>query len=234
MGKLAELAGLIAGARMVDLSHVLEEDIPIFAGHSRFYKMLWNSPQKGDKATNYQFIMNEHNGTHVDAPCHFIPGAATIDQVSPLRYCGPCAVLDVEAVGEGGVVEPEHILEWEKTHGELAKGEVALFNYGWAKRWKKMPDHLPFVTKWPGIGLAAAELLCRRGVTLVGSDTLGIDSTGTTGNPAHNTFLGNGVVIAENLNNLPELPPRGAYFLCLPLSIGGGTGSPVRPIALIP
>ncbi|MDR3077278.1 MAG: cyclase family protein [Planctomycetota bacterium] len=233
MEALSQFAELMAKARLVELSHHLEEGIPIWPTHSRFFKMVWHSPEKGDDSLNYQFVMNEHNGTHVDSLAHFFPkGGVSIDKMPPETFSGPCAVINVESVGKGGTAEPGHILDWEKENGRIAKGDVVVLNYGWHRLWKLMPDHLPFITDFPGLSEKGAELLRDRGAKLVGCDPMAVDALKNSGQPAHHVLLGSGVAIVENLANLDQLPPR-CYFLCLPLRIRGGSGSPVRPVALV-
>ena len=233
MQPATQLAHLMNAARIVELGHVLEEGIPVWPTHSRFYKMLWHSPTKGDSSTNHQIILNEHNGTHVDATFHYdAANGKTIDVIPATTFFGPCCVMHMESLGKGGVVEPEHILEWEKQNGPVADGDIVIMNYGWHKLWKLMPDHLPFITDYPGLGGPAAELLRDRGVKMVCCDTLAVDAQRNPHDPAHHALLYHGVAVMENLNNLGELPAR-CYLLCLPLRIKGGSGSPVRPLGLV-
>ncbi|MCC8190382.1 MAG: cyclase family protein, partial [Planctomycetes bacterium] len=63
MTTLETLSALFRDARIVELGHVLEEGIPVWPTHSRFYKMAWHCPPKGDPTTNFQLIFNDHNGT---------------------------------------------------------------------------------------------------------------------------------------------------------------------------
>ena len=90
-----------------------------------------------------------------------------------------------------------------------------------------------FLEDWPGLSGEAAEYLVGKNVSLVGCDTLAIDATVSTKNPAHYALLGKEVYIVENLNNLDRLPPF-CHFLALPLKIRDGSGSPVRAVALVP
>jgi kynurenine formamidase len=86
----------------------------------------------------------------------------------------------------------------------------------------------------PGLSEAAAKLLVERGVKLVGGDTPTIDSDANPTEPAHRVLLPKNILVLENAKNLGELPPRGAYFIGLPLKIKDGTGCPVRAIAFVP
>jgi kynurenine formamidase len=108
-----------------------------------------------------------------------------------------------------------------------------LIRYGWDRRWAAGPEGRRFLEDWPGLSGEAAEYLVGKGVSLVGCDTLAIDATVSTENPAHYTLLGAEVYIVENLKNLERLPPF-CLFLALPLKIEGGSGSPVRAVALVP
>lgn len=233
MPALAQLADLMRRAKIVELGHVLEEGIPIWPTHARFFKMPWHSPANGDGSTNFQIILGEHNGTHVDATLHYdLKNGRSIDAMPIETYFGPACVMHLESLGKGGVVEPEHVLAWEKENGPIVRGDIVILNYGWYKLWKRMPDHLPFITDYPGLGGEAAALLRDRGVKMIGCDTLSVDAQRNADDPAHHALLYHDVSVMENLNNLGELPPR-CYFLSLPLRFKGGSGSPVRPLGLV-
>ena len=68
---------------------------------------------------------------------------------------------------------------------------------------------------------------------MVGCDTLAVDAFGSEEHPAHYALLGNEVYIVENLKNLEVLPPW-SFFVAFPLKVKGGSGSPVRALALVP
>jgi hypothetical protein len=92
----------------------------------------------------------------------------------------------------------------------------------------------PYLKNNPGLSEGAAHLLAERGVKLVGGDTPTIDSDANPTEPAHRVLLPKHILVLENAKNLGELPPKGAYFIGLPLRIKDGTGCPVRAIALVP
>src|SRR5207247_3563933 len=104
-----QLLGALRRARLVDLSQALEEHMPNYPTHSKFYHNLWGSYWHGDRALTYQLVLNEHNGTHVDAPAHFISDAkpqahVTIEQVPLGRLMGRGARLDCRRFLEGDYV----------------------------------------------------------------------------------------------------------------------------------
>ncbi|MGD0015687.1 MAG: cyclase family protein, partial [Bryobacteraceae bacterium] len=72
---VSEIRGMLRQGRLIDLSQTLEEHIPNYPTHSKYFHNLWGSYWHGNRSLTYQITMNEHNGTHVDAPAHFISDA---------------------------------------------------------------------------------------------------------------------------------------------------------------
>jgi kynurenine formamidase len=233
MNKFKQLDDLLRGMELVELSHTLEEHIPIWPTHSKFLHTLWHSYWHGDEAIDFQLLINEHNGTHVDAPAHFMkegPAHLWINEMPIRTFFGPCVVLDLSFIGSQGVVEVEHVQAWEADNGNVEAGDIVIFNLGWAKYWKKRPDDKQYVTNWPGIGRTAADYLVSKGIQMAGVDTLAVDVFDSKENPAHHVFLGNKIPIVENLANLDQMSKRG-YFFALPLPIKDGSASPIRAVA---
>jgi kynurenine formamidase len=180
--------------------------------------------------------MSEHTGTHMDAPLHFVSEGAAhygTDEIPLDRLAGRAATIEATDLGSGDLLGVERIEAWEEEHGSIGAGDRVLIRYGWDRRWATGPEGRRFTEDWPGLSGKAAAYLVGKSVSLVGCDTLAIDATVSTENPAHYELLGNEVYIVENLNNLDRLPPF-CLFLALPLKIRGGSGSPVRAVALVP
>ncbi len=232
MDKWKQLSRQLDSFTVVELSHRLEEHIPIWPTHSKFLHTLWHSYWHGDEAIDYQLLINEHNGTHVDAPAHFMKEGDAhiwIDELSVQNFYGPCVVLDLSYIGAGGLVEEKHLREWEEAHGTIEEGDIVLLNLGWAKYWRNRPDDREYVQHWPGVGKSAAEYVANKKIKMIGVDTLAIDVYGSADNPAHHTLLGSKIPIVENLRNLDKMSLRG-FFMALPLLIKGGSASPIRAI----
>lgn len=236
MPNIATCLDALKQARVIDLSQRLEEHIPHFPAHSKFYHNLWSSYVYGDRSLTYQLLMNEHNGTHVDAPAHFISEAnpeahVTIDRVPVTRLIGRGVRLDCRRFREGEFVSSAFIMEWEEGHGRLEAGDIVCFNFGWDTRWDLRPHFAPYVTDWPGVSMDAARDLIEKRVAAIGVDTLSPDPPEAlrTG-PIHPLVLEKQVLIVENLCHLDELPDF-FLFLALPLKIREGSGSPVRAVA---
>jgi kynurenine formamidase len=223
-------------SEVVDLSHTLEEDIPAYPTHARFGKTLYESYEYGDAARHYGLTMGEHTGTHMDAPLHFIsdgPAHYGVDDIPLERLMVRAATIETMDLGAGDLLSAERIEAWEAKHGSIEAGDGVLVRYGWDRRWTNGPEGRRFLEDWPGLSGEAAEYLVGKRVSLVGCDTLAVDATVSVENPAHYALLGSEVYIVENLKDLDRLPPF-CLFLALPLKIKGGSGSPVRAVALVP
>ena len=125
---------------------------------------------------------------------------------------------------------------WEAEHGEIGEGMIVLFDLGWAEKWST--DHgvenQPYHGDNPGLSEEAAVYLAEKGVKLVGGDVPTVDVGSDHDEPAHRVLLPRGVLVLENAVNLDMVPPRGAFFVGLPLRIRDGTGYPVRAVAFVP
>ena len=235
---LTTLISSLRQARVVDLSQTLEEHMPNFPTHSKFFHTLWGSYWHGGRSLSYQLLMNEHNGTHVDAPAHFVTDAnpeahKTIEQIAPGHLIGRGVRLDCRGSREGDSISATFITEWEAQHGAIDAGDILLFNFGWSEHWGLRPDNHRYLDDWPGVSMEAAEYLVSKSVAALGVDSLSPDPPGAlASNPIHPRVLEKQVLIIENLARLDELPDF-FLFMALPLKIRQGSGSPIRAIALV-
>jgi kynurenine formamidase len=226
-------------AKMVDLSHAYEERMPNSPNHSKFFHNLWGSYRLGDRSLTYQLLMNEHSGTHVDAPAHFITDAkphahVTIDQVPLNRLVGRGVRIDCRNFREGDYVPQRFVATWEAEHDALREGDIVLFDFGWSAHWGLRPDNLRYIQDWPGISMETAEYLISKSIAAIGVDTLSPDPPEAHRRQLaiHPVVLERQVLIVENLTNLRQLPDF-FLFLAFPLKIRDGSGSPIRAVALV-
>jgi kynurenine formamidase len=191
------------------------------------------------------FCAAEHGGTHLDAPVHFGEGRATADRIPLERLVGPAVVIDVagEAAGDPDLLVGAALVErWEATHGRIDPGTIVLLRTGWGARWPDRarylgtarlgPEAIPDL-HFPGLDPAAARLLVERGADAVGIDTASIDRGQSTTFEAHQVLAAAEVPVFENVAHLDELPARGAFVVALPMKIRGGSGGPLRIVALL-
>jgi kynurenine formamidase len=190
----------------------------------------------------------EHTGTHFDAPVHWITGkdlpANACDTISPRQFVGPACVIDVAqdvAANADFLLTCDRILDWERNHGLIPAGAWVLLRTGWSRR----VDAEAFLNvaadgpHSPGFDPQASKMLAyERDVLGVGVETIGTDA-GQAGGfdppfPNHTIMHGAGKFGLASLCNLDQLPPTGAIVFAAPLKIIGGSGSPLRVIALAP
>jgi kynurenine formamidase len=230
------LPALLRVCRVVDLSQAMEVGMPSFPSQSRYFHELWNSYWHGETSVSYQIIMNEHSGTHVDAPGHSMgdghPHQTWIDAMPPDCLIGRCATIDVSGLPSDARFDVDALDAFEAAHGQLQQGDIVLFHTGWSAKWALRPNFQPYLRGWPSPTPALCRRLVERAVKAVGCDNMALDAGGSADFPAHVILLGAGIPILENLTNLDALPPL-CTFIALPLKIAGGSGSPVRPIALM-
>jgi kynurenine formamidase len=234
MNKIEQLNHLLLGMEIVDLSHTLEENMPVWPTHSKFMHHVWSSLALGDPASNYLILMNEHNGTHMDMPAHVIlDKTETIFNAETMptdHFMGPYKKIDCSNFEKNQLLEEQDIIAWEEENVVLMEGDIILIDFGWAKYWQLKPNDKAYLDNWPGIGVTAATYFARKKVKLVGVDTMAADIYGAKGSPAHHILLEQNICILENLNHLNQIKREG-FFIAQPLKIKDGSGSPIRPFA---
>ena len=227
--------------RVVDLSYAISDKLVAWPGDERVFEAKVNATIEKNGYFTRSFWMLEHYGTHLDAPAHFPPGKATVDQIPVKQLFGPAVVLDVRAEGAKDAdyqLPAARIEEWEKQHGRIREGSIVLLRTGWAARW---PDAQKYRNQdaqgrmhFPGISVEAAKLLIGRKVGGLGCDTLSIDYGASADFAVHHLTLGAGLYHLENLADLTALPEAGAFLVAAPIKLEGGSGGPVRVFALLP
>lgn len=214
-------------ARIIDLSHTLEEQMPAYPTHATFSHKLVEAYQP---SCHYKVTLSEHTGTHIDAPLHFIKGGKAIADMPISTFSGRALTIQATSLGPLGVLSKANIEAWEKENLPIQENDIVLIHFGWAAFWQSAPEKV--LRDWPGISKEAAEYFVEKKVKIVGTDALAIDVFGVKDNPAHYELLGNDVLIVENLTNLHLLPVE-LYFVGFPLKIKNGSGSPIRAVAFI-
>ena len=254
---LASLVAELAAGRIavIDLTQPLGPDTPVIG----LPEMFAASPGVSiDNISRYDangpawywntIRMGEHTGTHFDAPVHWITGRDlpnnTTDTIAPGSFIGPACVIDVTAevdANEDYLLDLARLERWEAAHRRVPRGAWVLLRTGWSRRqnasaFLNVRDDGPH---GPGFDQATSRLLAAdRDVLGVGVETIGTDA-GQAGRfdppfPNHSIMHGHGKFGLASLCNLHRLPPTGAVVIAAPLKLVGGSGSPVRAIALVP
>jgi kynurenine formamidase len=256
MSLLTELAQQLASGRIrvVDLTQPLGPDTPVIGLPPQFgaspgvsIQVISRFDDKGPAWYWNTISMGEHTGTHFDAPAHWITGKDlpnnACDSIPAGRFIGPACVIDVTQEvrqNEDFLLMPTDVEAWEQTHGRIPPKSWVLLRTGWsersnAKAFLNVREDGPHS---PGFHSSTSALLARdRDVLGVGVETVGTDA-GQAGTfdppfPNHGTMHGAGKFGLASLCNLDQLPPTGAIVIAAPLRIVGGSGSPLRVVALV-
>ena len=234
---------------MVDLTHTFNRDT-IYWPTEEGFKLVKEKAGFTDKGYYYaanRMIAAEHGGTHIDAPIHFSARGQTVDAIPLKRLIGEAAVIDVsEACKEHPdyQVGIEDLRRWEEAQQRQLVDVIVLLRTGYAKRWPNRKAYLGTDATGPGAvaelhfpGLspqAAAWLTQHRSIKAVGIDTASIDYGQSKRFASHVTLFEHNVPAIENVGDMSRLPTAGATIIALPMKIGGGSGSPIRVLAILP
>jgi kynurenine formamidase len=227
--------------RVLDLSYAINDKLVPWPGDEKWFEARVNASIEKNGYFTRSFWMLEHYGTHLDAPAHFPPGKATVEQIPAKQLFGPAVVLDIRAEGAKDAdyqLSSARVEEWEKRHGRIVEGAIVLLRTGWAARW---PDAQKYRNQdsegrmhFPGFSVEAAKLLIQRKVSGLGCDTMSIDYGASADFAVHHLALGSGLYHLENLADLSALPETGGFLVAAPIKLEGGSGGPVRVFALLP
>jgi kynurenine formamidase len=224
--------------RIVDLGHAIHDTDPSWDGTRAFERTSVATFEKDGYASG-RIAVEEHFGTHLDAPAHFSKAGWSVDQIPVDRLYRPGVRIDVSAAALGNpdyLVTADDIRAFEKAHGRIPEGTIALVATGWDRFW---PDRARYMNEqngvkhFPGLSADAVALLARdRRVAGIGIDTPSIDYGPSTTFEAHKVSMGLNVFHVENAAHLTELPASGFTVIVAPIAIAGGSGGPTRVFAL--
>ncbi len=232
----------------VDLTHELSAEA-IFWPTAEPFELITDAEGFTDQGyyySAYSFKGAEHGGTHIDAPIHFAANRQTVDQIPLSRLIGNAVVVDVtsRAAGDRNYrITVSDLAAFEREHGAVNANDIVLLRTGFSQHWPDAKAYLGTAKRgpagvealqFPGLHPAAADWLVQRGISSVGIDTASIDYGRSTRFSSHVALMTANIPALENLTNLDQLPPRGAFLVALPTKIKGGSGGPVRVVAWVP
>ncbi|MEU5904517.1 cyclase family protein [Micromonospora sp. NPDC047467] len=126
---------------------------------------------------------------------------------------------------------------WFASRPRPRPGDVVLVRTGWDEKWTDNAAYLGVNSGAPGVDLSGARWLTDHGVVAAGADTIAFEHIPSPALAVHcHLLVDNGVLIMEAMNLAPLAAERvwDFFFIATPLSIRGGTGSPIRPLAIAP
>ncbi len=200
-----------------DITRPLHNALPPWPDDTAFdYRLTWRM-DAGASVNVGAVTMGTHNGTHADAPFHFLPDGAGIDALDPEIYVGPAFVADVTSAG--WTIMREHLTE---LLGQSGVSRLLLKTGAW-------PDGAPFPARIPLLAPDVPAWLGEQGVRLLGLDVPSVDAIDSHDLPIHHALAAAGVHILESLD-LAAVPAGTYELIALPLRIAGGDAAPVRAV----
>jgi kynurenine formamidase len=234
---------------LVDLTHSFDADTIYWPTEEGF---VLETEFEGFTPGGYfyeakRFRAAEHGGTHLDAPVHFSQGGQSVEQIPLERFFGEAYVVDVV---EQSNQDPDHqvslddIRRAEEAQGPIPADAIVLLRSGFSRRWPDATRYLGTTERgdgavrqlhFPGLHPDAARwLVANRTIKAIGIDTASIDYGQSMLFESHRVLYERNIPAFENLTALEQLPARGAYIVALPMKIGGGSGAPLRAVAIVP
>jgi kynurenine formamidase len=245
---IESLSDRLQHCRWVDLTYSFEESSVYWPTNIPFHHdtVSYGMTAKGYFYSSFKFSAEEHGGTHFDAPIHFCANMNTIEKVPLKQLNGPGVVVNVtdkSAKDRDYLISIEDFKDWEKKHGQIPEGSMVLIYTGYGKYYNDPEKYLGTNLKgpqaishlhFPGLSPEAAQwLVDNRKINGVGLDTPSIDYGQSSEFMTHRILCNHSMTMYENVANLDQLPAAGSYIIALPMKIKGGSGSPLRIIAII-
>ena len=239
----------LLGGEIVDLSHAYDSQAIFWptAEAFRLDKVAEGMTPAGYYYAANNFFTSEHGGTHIDAPVHFAQGRQSVDQIPLDRLVGSAVVIDVTSGASANAdyqVSLPDLQAWEQQHGRIPDDSIVLLRTGYASRWPDAARYLGTAERgeaavaklhFPGLHPDAAKwLVANRRIKAIGIDTASIDYGQSTLYESHRVLYERNIPAFENVASLDRLPSEGATIVALPMKIAGGSGAPVRIIAILP
>jgi kynurenine formamidase len=244
----AQRRGDFPNGRIVDLTHAFDSN-SVYWPTAEQFKLETDFEGVTDKGyfySAYRYSAAEHGGTHLDAPVHFAKGHNPVDQIPLEQLMGTAIVIDVTAEcakNPDYLVGVKDFEDWEKRNGKIANGTIVLLRTGFGKFYPDRKKYLgtdergaEAVAKlhFPGLDPAAARWLTQnRSIKAIGLDTASIDYGQSSLFETHRILFEKNIPAFENVANLEQLPVKGFSIIALPMKIKGGSGGPLRIVAIL-
>ena len=239
---------LLPPGTVIDLTHAFDSS-SVYWPTAEPFKLETDFEGETDKGyfySAYRYSAAEHGGTHLDSPVHFARGRHTVDEIPLEQLMGSAIVVDVTskcASNPDYQVSVADLQSWERANGRIVRGTIVLLRTGFAafypdrKRYLGTDERGPdAVAKlhFPGLDPQAARWLTQnREIKAIGLDTASIDYGQSTLFESHRILFDKNIPAFENVANLDKLPVKGFSVIALPMKIKGGSGGPLRIVALL-
>ncbi|MDR5589819.1 cyclase family protein [Christiangramia sp. SM2212] len=234
-------------SEIIDLTHSFSNETLYWVTAKEFNleEVAKGRTEKGYYYSANNFETAEHGGTHIDAPIHFAENKQSVDEIPLKKLIGNGIKIDVSEQVKSNPdyqVSVKDITDWEKIHSEIQPQSIILFQTGFGEFYPDAEKYLGTANRgeealkelhFPGLSEEAALwLIENRNIKAVGLDTASIDHGQSTDFETHVALMTRNIPAFENVANLRMLPDKDFQIIALPIKIKGGSGGPLRIIAI--
>lgn len=240
---------LLPEGKIIDLTHSFSKETVYWVTAKEFEldTVAYGNTDKGYFYSANNFTSAEHGGTHIDAPIHFSKNGKTVEEIPLENLMGAAIKIDVS---DKAMKNPDYLIsvedftDWEKLNGKIPDGSIILLETGYSTYY---PDKLKYLgtdergpeavakLHFPGLSPEAAKWLVEnRKIHAIGLDTASIDYGQSSDFQSHVILLSASIPAFENVANLDKVPNKGFHIIALPMKIKGGSGGPLRIVAVVP
>ncbi len=238
-GAAAAPAALADGhGKVEDLTHLLDENFPTYDGSPGISrKQMFNFAENGFNLL--ELTLNEHTGTHIDAPLHFSADGNSVDELPLSALVAPLCVVDIAARAAEDAdaqVTPDDLKAWIAANGDIPDNACVAMHSGWGGKtggdgFRNVKDEK---MHFPGFHVEAAQMLIEEtGAASMAVDTLSLDHGPSEDFATHYAWLPTGRFGIECVANLDKVPASGATIVIGAPKVGGGTGGPARVFCMM-
>jgi kynurenine formamidase len=226
--------------RLIDLSQEIYQGMYVYPGHLK--TVVWEHHSHEETRKNFEggfsyqsrgLLMSDHGPTHVDALSHLDPRpeAPTIDQMSLNLFYGEATCIDLShREPQTYITAADMDAAASRSPVEIRRGDILLLYTGTFNRYHGTREYL---SQYPGLDESGSTWLVEKGIKTFGVDSPSPDNPISRTYPCHMMCRAQGITHYENLANLDQVAGKRFIFIGFPLRITGGTGSPVRAVAVL-
>ena len=237
----------LTSGEIIDLTHSFSKESVywVTAQEFKLEEVANGQTENGYFYSANNFSTAEHGGTHIDAPIHFAENKQTVDLIPLENLIGIGVKIDISSKAMADrdyQINIQDIKDWEKENGSIPAKSIVLFQTGYGKFYPNAEKYLGTIHRgeaavkelhFPGLGPDTAKwLIENRSIKAVGLDTASIDHGQSTDFATHVALMTRNIPAFENVANLEKLPLTGFQIIALPMKIEGGSGGPLRIIAI--
>ena len=234
-------AAMAAGhAKVEDLTHDYDETFPTYFGKPGYAaEQLFKFKESGFNLLN--LTVNEHTGTHMDAPLHFSEDGQAVNEIPVENLIVPLCVIhihDKASEDADAQVTPDDLKKWISKNGPIPDKACVAMHSGWSKhvgtdKYRNVGSDGKTM-HFPGFHVEATKMLLEETNTVgIAADTLSLDHGPSADFATHYAWLPQNRWGIENIANLEKVPAAGATLVVGAPKHKGGTGGPARIFAMV-